>query len=743
MTQSSIDPQSVRALEVEREDHAQVLDLATRSVRMGYWIWNPRTSEFDVHGLRQLFAPDARTLAAPVPQARLMDRVYEADRERVYNTLTNLMRNASTDVIDFDFRAIDPNGELRKYMSHMRRAQSPHTGEVKVYGVTFDITASELARTETLYRSELERLIVSISMQLSQAPLDELDRVINASLGEIGDYVGADRAYRFEYDWDAGQASNTHEWCAEGIEPQIGNLQHTDSTGLELLTSSHRHGLPFIVTDTESLPEQHALRELLVRQDIRSLATFPLFREDACFGFIGFDSVRAQHAWSSIEIALLELLAQLFSNADARRQREQALIETTAQLQASRDSAMTLAAIARSASEAKSRFVATISHEIRTPLHVMQGMIAELEATGLDPVQADYVKALVHSGRMLADLVADILDFSRIESGNVALTLTTFRLVDVLDQLDALLRPLAERKGIRITREVAPDVPEVLCHDPVRLTQILQNLLSNAVKFTEAGSVDLSVRRSRFGAEPRDDVVTLVFRVSDTGLGIDAATLERLYEPYFQGQPSPQAGLAGSGLGLTIVQNLVQLMQGSISVDSQPGVGTTFEVRLPMRTDSLPTETAQGASTGADGRAAGHGIGRLAGVAILAAEDNDLNRKVLETMLRDTGCRLTLVEDGRKALEAAMRDRYDIVLLDCRMPVLDGLAAARVIRTLEQDRWLPIIAVTANSTKEERARCRAAGMDDMLCKPFTRAQLLDALETWIARVHGPESTPEA
>ena len=372
------------------------------------------------------------------------------------------------------------------------------------------------------------------------------------------------------------------------------------------------------------------------------------------------------------------------------------------------------------ASQLKSQFLANMSHEIRTPMNGVVGTAELLSDSPLSDSQRTHVDALRAAASSLMAVLNDVLDFSKIEAGKLALDPATFHLPSLISDTVALFAATAQTKGIDLTTHLAPG-REWLRGDASRIRQVLANLLGNAVKFTERGEVVLIVEESTACGSVR-------FSVVDSGIGIPDEVGARLMRPFEQGDASTTRRFGGSGLGLAICHDLVELMGGSISFTSIPGAGTTFTVELPLPT-AEPADTKTPARLGAvrsGSDAAGH---------VLVAEDVPINQLVARGMLERLGWNVDVVGNGQAAVEAAGRGAYDVVILDCQMPVLDGYEAARAIRLLpgRSGRSL-IIAMTANALAEDRLRCLDSGMDDYIAKPIT----LDGLAEVLHRVtHAP------
>lgn len=384
---------------------------------------------------------------------------------------------------------------------------------------------------------------------------------------------------------------------------------------------------------------------------------------------------------------------------------------------------------AERASRAKTEFLANMSHEVRTPMNGVLGLSALLLDTKLDGKQDKMITAIRESADALIGIVDEILDFSQLQKGQVVLERVPFDMSVLIDGVAALMQPRAAAKGLQLDTETKGFTSRRFIGDGGRIRQVLLNLVNNAIKFTDSGFVRISAEVVEHAHPTR-----IRLCVRDTGAGIPEESLQRIFTRYHQRDAGSSRDAGGNGLGLAITKQLVDLMEGTLDVKSELNEGTSFQVEIDL--EPGPEDTLRVADS--------TGTGDLLireGARVLVVEDNPTSRMVTEALLKKLSCEVDIAIDGREALQKASDNDYDIVFMDCYMPLMDGFQATQRIRRSPKNEALPIIALTASVTKDDRARCLEAGMNDTVGKPVRISMLAEALERWVPVSGGRSMRP--
>ncbi|MBK7213821.1 MAG: PAS domain S-box protein [Bacteroidales bacterium] len=783
----------------------------------GVWDWNISTNEvFYSRQWKAMLGYEDNEISHSIDEWE--DRIHPDDRKKV---TTDLHRhfNLKDTYFTNEHRVKCKDGNYKWILARGKViSQQDGSESERVLGTFADITSRKLSEEKLNKLVNLQNLLTHLATEFINIPIEDSSKAIERLLALIGEELEVDRVYIFDYDFVGNTLSNSYEWCAKDITPEIENLQNVPLDLIPEWVSTHKRGENLVIEDVSLLPKDGNLFHILDAQGIKTLITIPMIFDEECLGFVGFDSVKLIRKWKTDEITFLHVLADLLCNVTDRKRTEEALRNREAYLKAifnnipyqmwlkdtkgnflavneafasafgfenvedmigktvddiwepevaqryrsqdeqvmssrrllnleektekdgvtrwfevyrapildkkgnllgttgiarditnrkDADRALKKATeAAEAANSAKSRFLANMSHEIRTPLNAIIGMIGMLDNTSLDIPQKKILRNLNTSSDSLFNIINDILDFSKIESGQLELEKTDFNIKDLVKKIYDTQEYKAEDKNIQFRYKIDPDVPPILSGDPVRLQQVLINLVSNAIKFTREGRVELSCTL----VSRENNMNKIRFSVEDTGIGISHDHLSKIFESFQQEDESITRTYGGTGLGLPISKQLVELMGGTLAVESSKDIGSNFYFLI-----DLADGNAENAPMPSNNEKPSEDA--LKGVRILLVEDNKFNQIIAQSLLEKWQTVTKIAENGQQAVEILKTTSFDLILMDLQMPVMDGFTATNLIRN-QLGVKTPILALTANVLKGVIEKCLEAGMNGYVSKPF-------------------------
>lgn len=542
----------------------------------------------------------------------------------------------------------------------------------------------------------------------------------------MGEATEVDRIFLFKNDYYKEQSLNTTrqkiEWSSKYIESQSNNkrLQKISFDQIKGLINILSQNKPYI--SSYELLKNSRIKSLIDDYSILSLIIFPIYVKDKFWGFVGLEDSNVHRTWTRTEKSLLSSYVGSIAKAIERSMTEKELKYAKV--------------AAEAASITKSQFLANMSHEIRTPMNGIRGFLQLLSKTNINEEQNFYLGEISKASDNLLYIINEILDLSRIEAGKMELIKSKFNFKAIINDAVSLLKPLANEKGLEVILNAHYDLPDNLFGDSVKLKQIINNLVNNSIKFTDKGRIEITTKTLKNS----DDKVLINISISDTGIGMENKTIKNLFNPFMQADTSNTRNYGGTGLGLFIVKRLVEMMNGTIEVNSELGKGSIFSVSVELekvnsgkcnkkvseikKEDSYINENNDYYNTKYS-----HRNNNKKPVKALVVEDDDMSRLLLIKILQKEGVYCEYANNGKLAIEACKNKKYDIIFMDCQMPIMDGYEATKYIKQ-SQNKFIPIIAITANAMQGDMEKCIHAGMDDYLCKPIDVSEILKMLNRY-------------
>lgn len=742
------------------------------------------------------------------------DIIHQEDKRVIRDIYYDLAHHGTYDV---RYRIVTASQQIKWVRNRGKFVYNEEGVAIRLDGVIMDKTKLYTAENSLQQELHLQEILIDIASTYINLDVSEIENTINQSLRKMGQFVDADRAYIFDYDFEANTTSNTYEWCNDGIGSEIENLQNVSMDLFPQWLGQHRKGLPFYIPDVNQLYYNgaHGLKAILQAQGIKSLIAIPMIDKDELIGFVGFDSVHNYHKYSEKETRLLALFAQMLINVRSRQRWQKQLIlqeekfrniianmdlglleidnngrivffnqrfstmfgHSLDRLQGRRlhdvlddyDKEVILQRIeqrqtgstdsyeyktrrkdgsdlwlfisgapnyndkgqvtgsisiflditeqklleeqlahaksfAEAAAKAKELFLANMSHEIRTPLNVIIGMIRQLTKEQLSLQQSFYVKHSETAAKHLLTILNNILDIAKIESGELQIIAKEFSLSVLAYNVHSIMHSQVKEKNLKFKLNVSPELKPALLGDETRIRQVLINLIGNAIKFTDFGAIAINVKVLQTTATHQRVSV----EVEDSGIGMSDEFLGKIFDKFSQEQNNANRRYEGTGLGLAISNDLVQLMGGQLTVQSQKGKGSVFgfELDFPIGNEKNLLTASTHVKAGA-----------FKGKRVLMAEDNEMNRFIARQSLEYLGFEIVEAENGQMAVDILRIQRFDLILMDIQMPVMDGEKATEIVRKeLKID--TPIIALTANAFRHDIDKYLAQGMNDFIIKPY-------------------------
>ena len=583
-----------------------------------------------------------------------------------------------------------------------------------------DITDRVERRNSVARHGELQEIIRRIAHSFLEDR--DLSRSIDLTLQNLGKHLDVDRAFLVRFRDNEQMVFNTHEWLKPGVESRKESCQDVPISEFGWWIQRLSLGEPIEISDINDSDVPDRVGGNLRRDKIRALLALPVIVNSKLVGMLGFEMQNRSRHWSEDHTALLLTVVEIVGRSIERRIAEREREQHKQDLSAALDDA-------NKANFAKTVFLANMSHEIRTPLTAIAGYSEMLKSdTILDDNQRAWINKIISSTGHLADMINDVLDLSKIEAGELPISLDSVALKDLVQEAVDLVQPYAISKRLQLKTVFEEDLPKVVETDTKRLKEITINLIQNAVKFTDRGSVTVHVRSK---AGQINDEPCYEIQVEDTGIGMSPERLEQVFRPLGDSFYSIAGERGGAGLGLTISRHLAELLHGELTGTSKPNHGSVMTLVLPV---GDPNNDSHAVKSRADQQSE---VPPLSGIRCLAIDDNLDNQRIIEYLLSKEGAEVKIAGAGREGIELAtdphQSSRYDVILLDIQMPGMDGYTVARMLRT--KGIVIPIIALTAHAMADDREKCMQAGFDDYVTKPINLDQLIASIRRGIKADH--------
>jgi two-component system, sensor histidine kinase and response regulator len=582
--------------------------------------------------------------------------------------------------------------------------------------LNYDLSVRKKAEEDLVKQTKMQQIIMEMASSYINIPIEHVSETVKESLKTIGEFISADRSYIYNYDLGKQTFSCEYEWNKVRIEPEIENLQNIPCDMMPEMVDSHRHAAIFIVEGIYDLPENR-FSEDLKKQGAKRLVTIPLMSGDDCIGFVGYVFSGQIQRIADEQNLLLHLFAHMIVNVKKRAKAETKLLETNTYLESATARANEMAAKAEMANKSKSAFLANMSHEIRTPLNAIIGFSQLMSRDKhLTESQKEYNISIIRAGEHLLALINDILELSKIEAGRVVLNPTNVDLHSLFEDIRMIFKDRAQSKRLQFICEMDDSLPQYVVVDESKLRQIFVNLIGNAIKFTEEGGIAIRTRTSAINEE----ISILTVEIQDSGPGIPQEEINKLFKHFEQTSSGINKG-SGTGLGLALSRELAVLMGGGISVSSEVGKGSVFTFQVEIRKGNAEnivkniTQRVIGIVNGKESHR------------ILVVDDKDENLRVAVNLLKLVGFETREAVNGKDAIEKFEEWNPDLILMDMRMPVMDGYEATKLIKETEQGKHTPIVALTASAFEDERKKMESLGMHGYIRKPFRESDLFSTL----------------